>query len=79
MSITIGKRIVVIPTDIGAMTVTTEAVIDYDIEDIVREKAESQAMVLKMANMGRENKVPVFDTNIIPSVFSTEREDLDEY
>jgi hypothetical protein len=78
MSRSIAKRLVIIPSDLGGMTVSTELLIDYDIEEIVKSKAESQALILQMANLGKDIKPAMPGANVLTSIYTELEEDLDE-
>jgi hypothetical protein len=74
----LGKSTVIVPTDLGAMSVVTEVVVDYDIEDIIQRKSESQALVIQMANAGRNMKPKAYSNDVLPSIYTTTLEDLED-
>lgn len=76
MSKSLGKEIVLVPTDLGGMTVTTEYLFEYDVEDIVRSRAESQARIIQMVNLGRDIKAKTYDKVVVPSIYTDITEEL---
>lgn len=76
MSKPLGKQVIVVPTALGGMTVTTEYIFEYDVEDIVRMRAESQARIIQMVNIGREVKAKTYEDGTVPSIYTTITEDL---
>lgn len=76
MSKEIGKQVTLVPTELGGMTVETKYVVEYDVEDVVRSKAESQARLIQMANVGRDIRKKTLNNKVLPSAFTTEVEDL---
>ena len=78
MSKVLGKQTNIVPSVLGPVAVTTEYIIEYDIEDIVRTKAESQARIIQMINVGREIKPGSEDSDSISSVYTNITEDLED-
>ena len=77
MSLEIGQSVVLVPTTMGIASVKSTLLIDYDIEDLVRSRAISQARVLQMINLGKEiNPNENMPTGIIPSSFVGNTEEL---
>lgn len=76
MSKRLGQQVVIVPTALGGMTVTTDYVIEYDVEDIIRARAESQARIIQMVNVGRDVRIKGYDNKTIPSKYTDVTEDL---
>lgn len=77
MSTVIGSRSVSVNTDLGLFNVKTDYLTDFDIEDIISARAESQARVIQMVNVGQELDPTNTETGI-PTAFSNIQEELDE-
>ena len=52
-STVISKESVIVSTDLGFVTVDQTVVTGYDVEDIVRDKALSQARAISMLMLGK--------------------------
>ena len=78
MSKSLGKTIVMVPSDLGGVAVTTEYVVDYDVEDIVRARAESQARIIQMVNSGRDMRASTYENNVLPTIYTDITEDLED-
>jgi hypothetical protein len=78
MSKSLGKTIVMVPTDLGGSAVTTEYVVEYDVEDIVRSRAESQARIVQMVNVGRDTRAQTSESNVLPTIYTDITEDLED-
>ena len=78
MSKLLSKRVVIVPTDLGALAVTTEIITDFDIEDVIARKAESQALLVQMSNVGKDTRAQTFDSNVLPSKYINATEELDD-
>lgn len=76
MSKTIGKQVTLVPTALGGMTVEAKYVIEYDVEDVIASKAESQARLIQMANAGRDIRKKTLNSKVLPSKFTEVVEDL---
>ena len=77
MSKSLGKKVSIVPTDLGAISVTSEVIAGFDIEDIVKSKALSQALLVKMLMIGKDYKPQTITEDTITSVFSSSQEDLE--
>lgn len=53
MSRVVNRREKTFHTDLGAMNVITEELEDFDVEDIVRMRATSQARIVQFINLGK--------------------------
>lgn len=53
MSITVSQRDYLISTDMGLMQVRMKTVRGYDMEDIIRDKAVSQARAIQLVSLGK--------------------------
>jgi hypothetical protein len=78
MSKPLGKQTNIVPTVLGPMAVSTEYVSEYDVEDIVRTKAESQARIIQMMNVARDIKSTANTTGVLPTIYTDITEDLEE-
>lgn len=76
MSKVVGKQVTIVPTELGGMTVEAKYVVEYDVEDVVRAKAESQARLIQMANVGRDIRKKTLNSKVLPSAFTSVVEDL---
>ena len=78
MSKIIATKTYLIATVLGNIAVRNDLVSGYDVEDIVHEKAESQARAIQMMNIGKDLKSnPNLPAEALPSVFANnDSEDL---
>lgn len=74
-----GTRRYLFTTQVGVLTVKRQVVTEYDVEDLVRVRAISQARAVQFSNLGKiidqNAQVP---TQSIPSVFVDNDEVLPE-
>lgn len=77
MSKTLGKTTTIVQTVLGPMSVVNEYILEYDIEDMVRTRAESQARIVQMINVGRDT-TPSGDEKLIPSIYTNITDDLED-
>lgn len=54
MSKVVAEATHIISTDIGVMAITERVITGYSVEDIISERAHSQALVLKMLRVGKD-------------------------
>lgn len=78
MSTVIGDHVVVVPTTLGGMTVRTRYVTGLDVEDIVRAKAESQAILVQLINVGKDTIAKSPNAKILTSAFTEVTEELED-
>lgn len=70
MSKAVAKKTYLIATTLGNIALREELIQDYDVEDVVRGKAESQARLIQMINVGKELVGnPNFPSEVLPTVF----------
>lgn len=70
MSLKIAKETYVVPSELGTFIVHDELVEEYDVEDIIRARAESQMKVLQMINKGNELSANQnLDNELLPTIF----------
>lgn len=77
MSKILGKQTNMVPTALGPMAVTTEYIKEYDIEDIVRSKAESQARIIQMINVAKDTPVSN-DNSLVSTIYKDVVDGLEE-
>ena len=77
MSKVLAKESIMVPTELGMVTVTTETIEDFDIEDIVRTRAESQAMILQALNLSRDMNPQEPDPAIVSTIYKNVKGDLE--
>lgn len=74
-----ASRFYLIPTALGNMGVKVDLVSDYDVEDVVKNRATSQARALQMLNVGKLVDVnAILPEGSIPSAFRNNDEELPE-
>lgn len=70
MSLKVDVKTYIVPSELGAFVIHDELIEEYDVEDIVRARAESQMKVLRMINLGNElannQSLP---NSVLPTVF----------
>jgi hypothetical protein len=52
-----GSKSFVVPTDIGFVQTTVQSVEEFDIEDLVRSRAESQAAAIEFQHQANETDI----------------------
>lgn len=77
MSTVLGDHVVIVPTTLGGMTVKTRYVTGMDVEDIVRAKAESQATLIQLINIGKDTLAKSPNSKIMTSAFTEVTEELE--
>lgn len=71
MSTVVSEKHIVVGTDIGAVQVKVKTVQDYDIEDIVRDKAISFARGLQFIMIGKQvSKAVTLPVRAISTIYS---------
>ena len=79
MSKVLDTRTYLISTEIGTMAVKKTIVNDYDIEDLVRSRAISQARAVQFMNIGKQiDGNANLPTESLPAVFRSNEEELEE-
>lgn len=64
-------------TDMGASVITISTVTNYDVEDVVRERATSQARVIQFMNQAaKSNPNDQRGARTLDSVYTTSGEEL---
>lgn len=77
MSKVLGDHVAIVPTTLGGMTVKTRYIAGMDVEDIVRSKAESQATLIQLVNIGKDTLTKSPNAKILASAFTDISEELD--
>jgi hypothetical protein len=54
MSKILGKMQYILPSDLGDVSIINELVLEYDVEDVVRNRAISQGRALQFMNIGNQ-------------------------
>lgn len=77
MSELVRQSSYVVSADIGLFQVQIKTVVGYDVEDIVQDKALSQALAVRMLNLGKQidQSKPVA-SRTIPSLWLNNNEEL---
>lgn len=78
MSKLIDKKVVVVNTELGAMTVATEVLYEFDIEDLIRSRAESQALLIQTINAAKNANFNSSSPDVLTTDYTSTEEDLDE-
>lgn len=79
MSKVVAEKTYLIATQLGNMLVKNQLVTDYDIEDIVREQAVSQARLIHMLNISKEiDANALLPKEALPTVFKNSEEELSD-
>lgn len=74
-----ASRFYLIPTVLGNMGVKVDLLSDFDVEDLVRNRATSQARALQMLNVGKlVDMNAVLPEKSVPSAFRDNDEILPE-
>jgi hypothetical protein len=78
MSQTVKQSSYVVSADIGLFEVQIKTVTGYDVEDVVQDKAISQALAVRMLGLGKQidQSKPVAERTI-PSLWLNNDEELD--
>lgn len=70
MSATAASRRFIFNTAMGPMVVNSQAIVDFDVEDVVRTKAISQMRLIEYVNLGQSINInKTIPQSSIPSVF----------
>lgn len=78
MSKIVATQTYLISTVMGNIAVKTQLITDYDVEQIVRDKAASQARMVQMLNLSKElDGNPNLPPESVPSIFLGSEEVLD--
>jgi hypothetical protein len=79
LSRVIAQRKYMIPTEMGNVTVKGQLVNEFDVEDLIKQKAISQALALALVNLGK-NIIPgaKLPSYVITSTFVGNTETLKE-
>ena len=79
MSSRLARKKFIISTALGNMVVERELVVGHTVEDMIKDKAESQARAVQMVNVGKDldgnSPLPV-DT--LPTMFGAVDEELED-
>lgn len=74
-----SSRFYLIPTALGNMGVKVELLSDFDVEDMVRNRAVSQARSVQMLNTGKLiDSSAILPQRVLPSAFRNNTEELPE-
>lgn len=77
MSKVAAERTYLISTQLGNMVVKTQLVTDYDVEDVIREQAVTQARLIHMLNISKEiDANALLPKESLPTVFKNSDEEL---
>lgn len=78
MSQIVKQSSYVVSADIGLFEVQIKTVAGYDVEDVVQDKAISQALAVRMLSLGKQidQSKPVAERTI-PSLWLNNEEELD--
>lgn len=78
MSQTVSQSSYLVSSDIGLVQVKLRTVVGYDVEDIVQDKAFSQARAVQMLNLGKQidQSKPTAERTI-PSLWLNNTEELE--
>ena len=77
MSKIIATKSYLIATAVGNIKVVGELLVEFDVEDIIRSQAESQAKLVQLVNIGKEiNSSAILPKEVLPSIFRNNEEAL---
>lgn len=73
----IASQTYLISTVLGNIAVKNDLVVERDVDDIVHQKAESQARAIQMFNLGKDiQNNPQLPKESLPSIFAYNDEEL---
>jgi hypothetical protein len=79
LSKVVAERTYLIATQLGNMLVKNQLVTEYDVEDIVREQAISQARLIHMLNISKEiDANAMLPKESLPTIFKNSEEELSD-
>jgi hypothetical protein len=78
MSKVLGDHIVLVPTQLGGMSIRTRYISGMDVEDIVRARAESQATLVQLINIGKDVQIGAPNSKVMSSAFVNISDTLEE-
>ena len=79
MSRRVGGRQKIFHTDLGNVSVTTERLVEFDVEDIIRTRSISQGRLVQLINLGKTIDINAPTApRTIGSVFLNNDEELPE-
>lgn len=79
MSKVVAERTYLIATQLGNMLVKNQLVVEYDVEDIIREQAISQARLIHMLNISKEiDSNAMLPKESLPTIFKNSEEELSD-
>ena len=75
----VATKTYLIPTELGSFTVTNRLYTEFDVENVISNRAESQARVIQMINLGKELEGnPEFPPEVLPSIFVDNNDELED-